>query len=145
MNHGGIIPEIIYLSGDSEIGSKITANIFVKGVSAPISMAQISLVTNGNRGLTITCIKDSPFLSENSPARGLVVLENKDKTGKYIPIEWDASGFLVQIEFMRVKIPEFLQPFVVRIQSIFLAESPEHGPIPIEIPANAKLTFPPRD
>ncbi len=145
MNYGGITPEIVYVSGDSEIGSKITANIFVKGVSAPISMAQISLVTNGNRGLTITSIKESPFLSEDTPSRGIMALENKDETGKYIPIEWDASGFLVQIEFMRVRIPEFFQPFVVRIQSIVLAESPEHDPIQIEIPENTKLTFPSRD
>ena len=53
--------EITYVSGDHEIGSKIIANIFVKGVSIPISIAQVLLTINGNRGLSISSIKKSPF------------------------------------------------------------------------------------
>ncbi len=137
------IAEITYVSGDYEIGSKIIANIFVKGVSIPISIAQVLLTINGNRSLSISSIKKSPFSSAELKDRGTVYLENKNDAGEYIPIEWDESGFLMQIEFIRVRISEFGQHFVVRIKDIAMTESPDH--YVIHITSNAEIMFPPRD
>ena len=73
----------------------------------------------------------------------MYISRTKNDAGEYVPIEWDESGFLVQIEFIRVRISDFGQNFVVKIKDIAMAESPDH--YGVHITSNTEIVFPPRD